>query len=169
MLDLFGQVTEQPKEKTIKEQYQDYISSPRWKRLREEKIKSVGGKCELCGISKFSVRLEVHHLHYKTFKQERLSDLQVVCPKCHEYADIERQTLADLEKKAHQQQSSLYIGFIEWMKKGNDYEKDISMHKLYSAREKFLYMLYSRQGKAYSLDLRVFGYRDEYPNWKPGD
>lgn len=170
MFDLFGSPIEQDeKEKTFKEKYLDYIASAQWKRIRDAKIAEVGGVCERCGISKFTERLEVHHLHYKTFKKERLSDLQVLCHKCHEFADIERQTIADLDKKAHQQTSSLYIGFIRWLEKGRDYQNGISSYKACEAKEKFLTMLYNNQKRAYSLDLRVFGYRDDYPNWKPGE
>lgn len=169
MLDLFGEATKQPQEKTFEQKYQDYISSPKWKRLRDAKIESVGGVCERCGISKWSVTLEVHHLHYKTFKQEGFSDLEVLCHDCHVFADTERQTLADLEKKANQEKSSLYIGFIRWMEKGNEYIGQINSSKAYDAKTKFLTMLYNKQGKAYSLDLRFFGYHDDEPSWKPGD
>lgn len=169
MFDLFGTPTERKEEKSFKEKYLDYIASAQWKRIRDAKIAEVGGVCERCGISRFSERLEVHHLHYKTFKKERLEDLQVLCHKCHEFADIERQTLADLDKKAHQQSSSLYIGFVKWMEKGNEYINEISSVKACAAKEKFLNMLYRKQGRLYSLDLRVFGYDDHQPNWKPGD
>jgi hypothetical protein len=169
MLDLFGSPTEQKEEKTFKENYLEYIAGAKWKRLRDAKIKAVGGVCERCGISKFSTTLEVHHLHYKTFKRERLEDLQVLCRKCHEFADIERQTVTDLEKKARQQSSSLYIGFVKWLEKGNEYIGCIGSHKIRVARERFLTILYNNQKRAYSLDLRVFGYQDDYPNWKPGD
>jgi len=139
MLDLFGN-TITVTDKTKEEDYQAYITSPQWNRLRDAKIKSVGGVCERCRISKWSVRLEVHHLHYKTFKHESLKDLQVLCHECHTYADMERQTLADLEKKAHQLKSSLYIGFVEWMKRGNDHIGEISSDKAFQAKEKFLNM-----------------------------
>lgn len=167
MLDLFGVVIDQPKEKDFKEQYQDYISSPKWRRLRDAKIESVGGVCERCGISKFSARLEVHHLHYRTFQKEKPADLQALCPECHAFADMERQTIESLEKKARQQSSSLYIGFINWMKKGNDYEKEINSYNAFQAKQKFLTMLWVKQGKSYALDLRVFGYADDDPSWRP--
>jgi hypothetical protein len=171
MIDLFGTPTEQKAEKTFKEKYLDYIASSQWKRLRDAKIEATGGVCERCGISKFSARLEVHHLHYRTFKKERLEDLQVLCPNCHEFADVERQTTTDLEKKARQQTSSLYIGFVKWMENGSKYNggKEITSTDACQAKEKFLWMLYDQQHKAYSIDLRVFGYRDYQPNWKPGD
>lgn len=169
MFNLFGEAVDQPKEKTFKEKYQDYIASPQWKRLRDAKIKSVGGVCERCGISKWSERLEVHHLHYRTFKKESLSDLQALCHKCHTYADMERQTLSDLEKKARQQSSSLYIGFTQWMKNGRDYDKEITSNKIWQAKISFLTMLYRNQGKKYSIDLGVFGYSDPNPSWKPGE
>jgi hypothetical protein len=166
MLDLFGNYIE-IKEKTQQEKYQEYISSAKWKRLRLAKIDSVGGRCERCGVSKFVEPLEVHHLHYRTFKKERLEDLQALCNKCHEFADAERQTIADLEKKAHQQSSSLYIGFIQWVKKGND--EELGSSKMFQNKQKFLTMLFNMQGKAYALDLKTLGYYDPDPNWKPGE
>ena len=168
MFDFFTQPAKK-EDKTFKEKYLEYISSAKWKRLRDAKIESVGSVCDRCGISKFSARLEVHHLHYRTFKQERLEDLQVLCHKCHEFADVERQTITDLEKKARQQSSSLYIGFVKWLENGYEGGKEISSVKACQAKEKFLYMLYKKQGREYSLDLRVFGYQDNQPNWKPGD
>ena len=165
MFDLFGEYLEQPKEKTPKEKYQNYIASAKWKRLRVRKIESVGGVCERCGISKFSVKLEVHHLHYRTLEKESLDDLQVLCHACHEYADAERQTIEELEKKARQQSSSLYIGFIEWVKRGNS--DNLTSHEMMMAKEKFLTMLFDTQGKSYALDLRVLGFHDSEPNWRP--
>ncbi len=167
MFNLFGEQVMQPKEKTQEEKYKDYIASPKWKRLRDKKIEAVGGVCERCGISKFSVTLEVHHLHYRTFTKERLEDLQVLCHDCHGFADAERQTIADLEKKAHQQTSSLYVGFIQWVKKGYDGDKELTSSKMFQNKQTFLTMLYNMQGKAYALDLKAFGYHDPDPNWKP--
>lgn len=167
MFDLFGNHVVQPKPKTTKDEYKEYIASAKWKRIRDAKIESVGGVCERCGISRFSVILEVHHLHYRTLKKERLEDLQVLCHDCHKYAGAERQTIEELEKKARQQKSSLYIGFIEWIKRGNDYHKGMTSHQMTQSKEKFLNMLFDRQKKAYALDLRVFGYHDPEPNWRP--
>lgn len=167
MFNLFGERVEQPKEKTHKEKYEDYIGGSQWKRIRDAKIEAVGGVCERCGISKFSVKLEVHHLHYKTLFHERLEDLQVLCHECHTHADAERQTIEELEKKAHRHTSSLYIGFVQWLKKGNDYGKGMTSTKMVESKKTFLKMLYRKQKRAYAIDLGFFGYHDPEPNWTP--
>jgi len=88
--DLFGNDMPIKEEKNAKQIYKDYISSSRWKRLRNEKINQVGGICECCGISKFSAKLEVHHKTYENFGKEKLSDLLVLCLDCHKLADKNR-------------------------------------------------------------------------------
>lgn len=78
-------------------EYEEYINSAAWRRLRDYAIKQAGGKCARCGVSRWSVRLEVHHLTYERFKRERLEDVIVLCPKCHEAADEERR--AEMQRK----------------------------------------------------------------------
>ena len=92
MKNLFGesiQETHKPAP-TFEEEYQAYINSPAWRAKRKSKLAAVGFRCEKCKITKYSAKLEVHHLHYDTFKHERMEDLQVLCPKCHKQADTER-------------------------------------------------------------------------------
>jgi hypothetical protein len=167
MLNLFGEYIPPEKQKTREQEYAEYISSAKWRRLRDEKIKSTGGLCERCGISKYSVALEVHHLNYKTFKRERFEDLQVLCKKCHELADMERQTLDDLEKKAHQQKSSLYIGFISWLRRGNKPPDQLTSSEAWESKKRFLTLLYRNQKRKYKLNLGVFGYHDQDIDWTP--
>jgi hypothetical protein len=113
-MDLFGNRVK--KEESLEDEYTAYINSPDWKRVREAKIKQVGGRCQRCGLSKWSVRLEVHHKDYKHFKHERLEDLEVLCEKCHKTADKER------EEKTEEkwENSPLIRGFENWMDKGNN-------------------------------------------------
>lgn len=61
--------------------YTKYLQTPHWKKTRDEKLSSVGGKCEKCG--KRSKSLHVHHLNYTRKGEELLSDLQVLCKACH--------------------------------------------------------------------------------------
>ena len=86
--DLFG--NKQP-ELSKEEDYAKYINSSKWKKKRKRKLKQVGYKCERCGYTRYSRRLEVHHLHYDSFKNERMSDLEVLCSDCHKKADRERE------------------------------------------------------------------------------
>ncbi len=68
----------------FKQRYQQYINSPKWRRKRMKILKERGWKCEDCGSTN---RLEVHHLHYRTFKNERSKDLKVLCRFCHSLVD----------------------------------------------------------------------------------
>ena len=72
-------------------EYDEYMNSPTWKRFRDAAIKQADYRCQNCGVSRWSVTLEVHHLTYERFKHERLSDVQVLCPDCHKIADGERE------------------------------------------------------------------------------
>jgi hypothetical protein len=115
MFDLFGNYIPVEKEKTLEEEYAEYINSTAWKRLRDAKIKQAGEKCERCNKSKWSVKLEVHHKNYEHFKREKLDDLEVVCHDCHTGADKER--VAYVEDK--QERSPLAVGFENWMDRSN--------------------------------------------------
>jgi 5-methylcytosine-specific restriction endonuclease McrA len=99
MLDLFGNAVNAPQEKSDEEEYQDYISSAMWRRKAKDAIKRAGNKCEECGISKWSITLEVHHLTYEHFKHERLEELRALCPECHKRADEDR-LIATLGRQA---------------------------------------------------------------------
>lgn len=117
--NLFGGVKIIP-EKSFEDEYKEYIASAQWARIRDEKIASVGGKCEKCGTSKWSARLDVHHKHYNNFKREKMEDLEVLCfPVCHESADNERVYHTEQNKK----HKAIYKGFETWMDNGNNSEK----------------------------------------------
>lgn len=60
--------------------YNNYIKSDKWHWIREEKFKKAGYKCEICGAVK---NLDVHHVTYKRLGREKMSDLAVLCRKCH--------------------------------------------------------------------------------------
>lgn len=64
--------------------YKRHLASAKWKRIREEKLKQSQYRCAKCGISKWSTSLEVHHETYDRLGGERLSDLIVLCHKCHQ-------------------------------------------------------------------------------------
>lgn len=89
MKDLFGLEIAEP---TSEEEYQAYINSPKWKRIRAQKLEEAGYHCQKCDLSKFSVALEVHHLHYDTLGHEGMEDLKVLCPTCHEAAQQQMTT-----------------------------------------------------------------------------
>lgn len=75
-----------------KDDYAAYISSAKWKIKARAALDRAGHKCQRCGRTKWSARLEVHHKTYERFKNERPEDLEVVCVACHAKADEERRT-----------------------------------------------------------------------------
>lgn len=161
MKDLFGnEIAEAPEET-----YESYINSPKWKRIRAQKLEQVGYQCESCHLSRFSVTLEVHHLHYDTLGHEGMADLQVLCPRCHENADEERKTNDELRRMDEKEHSALYQGFKKWLKNG-DY-KVINSDVANAAKQRYLIMLYNKSGSSYKLDLRILGYKDYDPEWTP--
>lgn len=89
MLNLFGEQVEY-KEKTFEDEYDEYIHSLKWRQKAAAALERAGHKCQRCGYTKFSKRLEVHHKTYDHFKHERPEDLEVVCKECHQFADEER-------------------------------------------------------------------------------
>lgn len=70
--------------------YSEYINSATWKQVRAAAIERAQYRCEVCGMSKWSVKLEVHHKTYDRFKRELPTDLQVLCPDCHKVEDEKR-------------------------------------------------------------------------------
>lgn len=75
---------------TWREEYNAYILSEQWRRIRINVLARADGKCEACEIHR--AYLEVHHLHYKTFKNESLTDLVACCPECHKLLDAKRES-----------------------------------------------------------------------------
>jgi 5-methylcytosine-specific restriction endonuclease McrA len=60
--------------------YFDYLRSPHWRETRFKVLKKSGFKCGRCGSRG---KLNVHHLTYLRFGRERISDLEVLCERCH--------------------------------------------------------------------------------------
>lgn len=117
MKDLFG--VDIP-EKTFEREYKDYINSASWKHKKEQKMYLAGNCCERCGLSKYSVKLELHHLTYEHFKHEPLDDLQLLCPKCHHDADEERRIMVKATKEVEKKHGSMAQGFERWMDHGDN-------------------------------------------------
>lgn len=112
MRDLFGVEVSNYQGVDEADDYEAYIRSGKWKKIRLRKLEEVGWRCERCGLSKFSVRLEVHHKHYERFGSEAMEDLEVLCSGCHEKADMERR---EVVRRARFVKSPLMHGFEGWM------------------------------------------------------
>lgn len=64
-----------------KQQYQQYLNSPHWQKMRLLKLKQVGFKCQHTGSRE---KLDVHHLTYARLGREGLNDLMVLQRACHD-------------------------------------------------------------------------------------
>ena len=60
--------------------YEAYLFSEHWDRMKRIMLKEAGNKCEKC---KSTDNLQVHHLNYNHLWNETQEDLQVLCKKCH--------------------------------------------------------------------------------------
>jgi hypothetical protein len=62
-------------------QYQDYLESDEWIRLRNDAFRVWKKRCHICGTSK---RLQIHHLCYGEFPEDStIEDLMPLCGPCH--------------------------------------------------------------------------------------
>ena len=64
-----------------KEIMERYYRSDDWHTLKNDVIDCAGERCENCG--KQTKKLDVHHLTYDNFGDEKREDLMALCLKCH--------------------------------------------------------------------------------------
>ncbi len=60
--------------------YQNYLRSDHWRKKRRELFEKTGKFCHLCYAKK---NLLVHHKNYKRLYNELLTDIIVICTRCH--------------------------------------------------------------------------------------
>ena len=63
-------------------EYKKYLLTQNWKNKRKRKLEEAKYKCQLCG--KGNAELHVHHNNYDNLCFEEMSDLVVLCKRCHE-------------------------------------------------------------------------------------
>lgn len=65
--------------------YNDYLRSAKWRKIRKEVFDLYKGLCNSCGtdLSPVGTRFDVHHKTYERLFNEDLSDLELLCPGCH--------------------------------------------------------------------------------------
>ena len=62
--------------------WQEYMQSPEWQRLRSEALRRDKYVCQLCGESK---NLHVHHISYEHVGTAReIDDVVSLCARCHD-------------------------------------------------------------------------------------
>jgi len=69
--------------------YQAHIRSAKWRNMRNDMLRLRNNRCERC-TSQYN--LELHHKTYERLGRELIADLELLCHRCHEQADIERAT-----------------------------------------------------------------------------
>lgn len=60
--------------------YDEYMNSKQWRRIRKWVLTFWGNKCALCTSS---IRMSVHHRTYERLGKELLTDLIALCGRCH--------------------------------------------------------------------------------------
>ena len=66
--------------------YDEYIESSEWGEIRWKILKERGFICQCCGV--LTKRVEIHHIHYNNFKNERPEDLLVLDTECHKWMHL---------------------------------------------------------------------------------
>ncbi len=61
--------------------YKEYLQTPHWKRKREDKLRTVGRRCQVCNHGPHN--LDVHHRTYERLGEELDQDLTFLCRACH--------------------------------------------------------------------------------------
>ena len=65
--------------------YDEYLQSREWARIRNEAMSAAEWRCALGGIHSSKTTLEAHHRDYKRLgKPGELKDVTVLCEQCHE-------------------------------------------------------------------------------------
>lgn len=70
----------------LTKEYNQYINSPRWQAKRQQALKFYGSRCMVCRSQQ---KLQVNHLSYENFGNERMSEMSILCSSCHvEYGKL---------------------------------------------------------------------------------
>jgi 5-methylcytosine-specific restriction endonuclease McrA len=119
----------------MRTEYNEYIKSYRWKQRRDAAMQRAKSRCERCGFSDQSCKLEVHHVTYANFKNEKPEDLRVLCTECHAIEDKER------ERKSNQRSAAaLENARVDgWMRKkfGDEWQDNVSESEYEHELERF--------------------------------
>jgi 5-methylcytosine-specific restriction endonuclease McrA len=116
-----------------RERYEQRIRSSQWKNMKRDLIRMRGDRCERCHLN---VTLELHHKTYDRLGHEHLSDLELLCPRCHSIADAER-AAAGRRRSATALHDAGLATFAE-KKYGEDWESDRDYESVSEEYEQWL-------------------------------
>ncbi len=90
--------------------------------MRKAKLAEAHGLCQKCGSG--SGRREVHHKTYERVGNERLDDLIVLCPECHEFEDKIRAKQGEARSREAREAAIYNNGLNTYMTKkyGDDWQ-----------------------------------------------
>lgn len=77
-----------PTREPLSEEYLEYMESEQWKQLRDYVGDFWDWHCALCNSDN---KVELHHRTYERFGSEKLTDVVLLCRRCHQAADRARQ------------------------------------------------------------------------------
>lgn len=120
--------------KMSREEYQEYLKSDHWQSLRKRKLSHSKCRCAICGSTD---RLEVHHLQYKNIFDVDLTDLRILCNRCHDlFHELKRSGKINLKPGSHHSlfaQTKHYVqlsrGFIRPRKSENPIVQALNRHR----------------------------------------
>lgn len=91
-----------PRPKMNKEEYREYLKSDHWQNLRKRKLSHSRRRCAICSSIK---RLEVHHLQYRNIFDVDLTDLRILCNRCHKlFHELKKSGVVKPVTGSHQKQ-----------------------------------------------------------------
>lgn len=90
----------------VSEEYVEYLRSDTWQRLRSQRLKIDGYKCQRCGRP---FDLQVHHLFYpdELGTEDPYRDLITLCDCCHEIIEQQKKEYKGNHKQNQQNQLQL--------------------------------------------------------------
>ena len=153
----FSCASEDPKTPALSKRdrkfYETFIAGAVWAAKRAPVLIRAGGRCERCGGA--GTMLEVHHRNYDRFGgEERMSDLEALCPACHAVADAERraEVCAAIKRRREEAEEALDgARFRGWAraKHGEDFLEYADRDAVREAREEFDEWCRDREGDDY--------------------
>ena len=66
--------------------YRQYLQSPDWDAKRTAKHARSFGRCSICMTDQGP--LDAHHLHYRNWVDVEMSDLRLLCRRCHDVVHL---------------------------------------------------------------------------------
>jgi len=122
------------------ERYNEYLRSETWQRLRSERLKIDGYKCQRCGRP---FDLQVHHLYYppELGTEDVHRDLITLCDMCHELVEHQKQEFRynkyaerEAERKRAEEERERRLEELKQMKEDNkrkyeEWKEEMARHK----------------------------------------